>query len=61
MTKAAETKAASKPKIKIKFDDPMTQAIWNTCLLAREEVASWPSWKRGEDAPERQHHQTPDH
>lgn len=38
-------------KVKICLDDPETQAIWNAALRAREEVASWPAWKRGEDEP----------
>jgi hypothetical protein len=38
-------------KIKICLDDPETRAIWNAALRARDEVASWPAWKRGEDDP----------
>lgn len=36
-------------KIKISLEDPETRAIWNAALRARDEVASWPAWKRGED------------
>lgn len=35
-------------KIKIDLSDPETKAIWETCLEAKKEVASWPAWKRGE-------------
>jgi hypothetical protein len=38
-------------KIKISLDDPETRAVWNAALRARDEVASWPAWKRGEDDP----------
>ena len=38
-------------KIKISLEDPETRAIWNAALRARDEVASWPAWKRGEDDP----------
>ena len=38
-------------KIKISLEDPETRAIWNAALRARDEVARWPAWKRGEDAP----------
>lgn len=37
-------------KIKISLDDPEIREIWNTVLEARREVASWPAWKRGEEA-----------
>jgi hypothetical protein len=37
-------------KIKISLDDPEVREIWNTALEARREVASWPAWKRGEEA-----------
>jgi hypothetical protein len=37
-------------KIKISLDDPEVRKIWNTALEARREVASWPAWKRGEEA-----------
>lgn len=37
-------------KIKISLDDPEVRKIWNTVLEARREVASWPAWKRGEEA-----------
>ena len=33
-------------KIKISLEDPETRAIWNAALRARDEVASWPAWKR---------------
>jgi hypothetical protein len=38
-------------KIKISLEDPETRAVWNAALRARDEVASWPAWKRGEDDP----------
>lgn len=37
-------------KIKISLEDPEIREIWNTVLEARREVASWPAWKRGEEA-----------
>jgi hypothetical protein len=37
-------------KIKISLDDPEVRKIWNAALEARREVASWPAWKRGEEA-----------
>lgn len=37
-------------KIKIRLDDPKTRAVWDTVLRAREEVAAWPAWKRGEES-----------
>jgi hypothetical protein len=37
-------------KIKLKLDDQETRAVWETAQRARAEVASWPAWKRGEDA-----------
>lgn len=37
-------------KIKISLDDPEIRKVWNTVLEARREVASWPAWKRGEEA-----------
>jgi hypothetical protein len=37
-------------KIKISLDDPEVRKVWNTVLEARREVASWPAWKRGEEA-----------
>lgn len=39
-------------KIKISIDDDKTRRIWASCLQAREEVASWSAWKRGDDMPE---------
>jgi len=39
-------------KIKLKLDDPETRAIWETVQRAKAEVASWPAWKRGEEASE---------
>jgi hypothetical protein len=39
-------------KLKLDVSDPHTRAIWETVLRARDEVASWPTWKRGEsDVP----------
>lgn len=38
-------------KIKISLEDPEIRAVWNAALRARDEVASWPAWKRGEDDP----------
>lgn len=38
-------------KVKINLDDPETRAVWDTVQRAKDEVASWPAWKRGE-APE---------
>jgi hypothetical protein len=37
-------------KIKISLDDPEVREVWNTALEARREVASWPAWKRGDEA-----------
>lgn len=37
--------------ITLDTSDPATKAIWNTCLEARREVASWPAWKRGDVDP----------
>lgn len=37
-------------KIKIRLDDPETRAVWRAALRARDEVARWPAWKRGEVA-----------
>lgn len=37
-------------KIKISLEDPEIREIWNAVLEARREVASWPAWKRGEEA-----------
>ena len=36
-------------KIKISLENPEIRKIWETALAAREEVASWPAWKRGDD------------
>ncbi len=36
-------------KLKLDISDPKTRAIWEACLRAKKEVASWPAWKRGED------------
>lgn len=47
------TTSRRKPrKIRINTSDPETNAIWETVKAAREEVASWPAWKRGEGAPQ---------
>lgn len=35
-------------KIRINLDDPETRATWGAVQRAKEEVASWPAWKRGE-------------
>lgn len=35
-------------RIQISLKDPETRAIWESALEARDEVASWPPWKRGE-------------
>lgn len=35
-------------KIKIRLDDPETRALWDTAQRAKQEVASWPAWKRGD-------------
>ena len=37
-------------KLKIVIDDPETRAVWETVQRAKAEVASWPAWKRGEEA-----------
>ncbi len=36
-------------KLKLKIDDPHTRKVWEAILRAKEEVASWPAWKRGDD------------
>jgi hypothetical protein len=36
-------------KLKLKLDDPQTRAVWDTVQRAKEEVANWPAWKRGEE------------
>ena len=38
-------------KIKILIDDPETRAVWEAAQRAKQEVADWPAWKRG-DQPE---------
>jgi hypothetical protein len=35
-------------KIKLKLDDPHTREVWQAVERAKEEVAAWPAWKRGE-------------
>lgn len=35
-------------KLTLNTSDPETKAVWDTVLRAKEEVASWPPWKRGE-------------
>ncbi|NVB42867.1 hypothetical protein G6O69_33915 [Pseudenhygromyxa sp. WMMC2535] len=40
-------------KIKIKPRDQKARAIWETAKQAKEEVARWPAWMRGEDGPRR--------
>ncbi len=37
-------------KLKLRLDDPQTRAVWETVQRAKEEVASWPAWKRGEES-----------
>ena len=39
-------------KIKLDVSDPEIKATWEAALAAREEVASWPAWKRGSAVPE---------
>jgi len=34
-------------KLKLDLSDPHTRSVWEACQRAREEVASWPAWKRG--------------
>jgi hypothetical protein len=36
-------------KIQISLEDPEIRSVWETVLRARQEVASWPAWMRGED------------
>jgi hypothetical protein len=43
------------PKIKIDTSDPETKAIFETAMRAREEVASWPAWRRGDPMRLRDH------
>jgi len=35
-------------KLKLKLDDQHTRAVWETVKRAKDEVAGWPAWKRGE-------------
>ncbi len=35
-------------KLKLKLDDQETRAVWATVQRAKDEVAGWPAWKRGE-------------
>lgn len=37
-------------KIKLRLDDQETRAVWDAAQKAKTEVASWPAWKRGEEA-----------
>lgn len=37
-------------KIKLRLDDESTRKTWETVQRAKQEVASWPAWKRGSDA-----------
>jgi hypothetical protein len=41
-----------KPKIKIDISDPETKKIWDAAVAAKEEVDSWPEWKKGHLVPE---------
>ncbi len=41
------------PKLRIDTSDPETRAVWQAVLRARDEVASWPAWKRGDVGSER--------
>lgn len=35
-------------KLKLRLDDQHTRAVWETVKRAKDEVAGWPAWKRGE-------------
>jgi hypothetical protein len=35
-------------KIQISLEDPEIRNVWQTVLEARQEVAGWPAWMRGE-------------
>ena len=34
-------------KVKVDVSDPETKKIWDAAVAAKEEVESWPAWKRG--------------
>jgi hypothetical protein len=35
-------------KLKLKLDDQHTREVWQAVQRAKDEVAGWPAWKRGE-------------
>lgn len=37
-------------KLKLKLDDQETREVWATVQRAKDEVAGWPAWKRGEES-----------